>query len=228
MTRLRLALFDMDGTLVDSQGHITQSMARAFEHEGLVPPDNAAVRAIIGLSLPMAVARLAPGLEPAALERVVAVYKDTYVGLRSADGAASSPLFPGALDCLERLGGDPAVMLGVATGKSRRGLSHVLEMHGLNGRFDTLQVADDHPSKPHPAMVLQALAETGVASRDVVMIGDTTYDMEMGRAAGVRCLGVAWGYHAPSALRSAGAEVMAQGFDDVPGLLDTLWETTNE
>lgn len=227
-TRLRLALFDMDGTLVDSQGHIRLSMTHAFDSEGLTPPDGAAVRAIIGLSLPLAVARLAPELDEDVLDRVVAAYKDAYVSLRRSDGAASSPMFSGAMDCLNRLSADPAILLGVATGKSRRGLTHVLEMHGLNTRFDTLQVADDHPSKPHPAMVFEAARETGVDPRDVVMIGDTTFDMEMGASAGVRRLGVSWGYHEPDSLCAAGAERLAQSFDDVPMLLNSLWEDRNE
>lgn len=228
MTRLHLALFDVDGTLVDSQEHIKLSMTRAFESEGLTSPAPEAVKGIIGLSLPAAIARLAPEQSEATLDRMVATYKDAYAGLRGADAAASSPLFAGALECLKRLAADPHVFLGVATGKSRRGLTHVLGLHGLSDRFDTIQVADDHPSKPHPAMVIEAMRETGVDARDVVMIGDTTFDMEMGAAAGVRRLGVSWGYHHCDALCAAGAERLAQSFDEVPGLLKSLWEDEHE
>lgn len=223
MTRLRLALFDVDGTLVDSQGHIKLSMTRAFEAEGIAVPAPEAVVGIVGLSLPVAIATLAPELDEVQVARMVEVYKDTYASLRGADAAASSPLYPGALACLAALAADEAVLLGVATGKSRRGLTHVLEMHGLSQRFLTTQVADDHPSKPHPSMVLTAMAELGVAPADTVMIGDTAFDMDMGRAAGVRCLGVTWGYHGSEALRGAGADRLASNFDQVPELLKELW-----
>mgnify|MGYP001336775382 CR=1 FL=1 len=224
MTRLRLALFDVDGTLVDSQTHIKTSMIRAFTAEGLVPPADAAILAIVGLSLPVAIAVLAPDLPAPQQARMVETYKDTYASFRGELGAAHSPLFPGALDCLDALARDDHVLIGIATGKSRRGLVHLLDLHGLAGRFVTMQVSDDHPSKPHPAMVLAALAETGVAPGDAVMIGDTSFDMEMGAAAGVRRLGVTWGYHRPQALLSAGAERMAADFAEVPAHLKDLWE----
>jgi len=224
MTRLKLALFDVDGTLVDSQGHIQQAMIAGFAAIGVAPPSPEAVRAIVGLSLPVAVAELAPGLDPDAQARAVEAYKDAYAAMRGADAAASSPLFPGAMDCLDRLSRQDEVLLGVATGKSRRGLTHVLDLHGLTGRFVTTQVADDHPSKPHPAMALAALSATGVTAQDAVMIGDTSFDIEMGRAAGMATLGVAWGNHAPEALERAGADRIAWHFDEVAGLLAELWE----
>ncbi|MBE3637401.1 HAD-IA family hydrolase [Mangrovicoccus algicola] len=223
MSRLRLALFDVDGTLVDSQGHIKASMAAAFAAEGLAPPPDAEVLSIVGLSLPNAIAQLAPDQPPARIDRMVAAYKDSYAAMRGADAAASSPLYPGALACLDALAADDHVLIGVATGKSRRGLTHLMDLHGLAPRFVTTQVADDHPSKPHPAMVEAALAATGVAAADAVMIGDTSFDMEMGRAAGVRRLGVAWGYHAVPALEAAGAERLATEFAQVPALLHELW-----
>ena len=96
-------------------------------------------------------------------------------------------------------------------------------MHGLSSRFLTTQVSDDHPAKPHPSMVLTAMAELGVEPADTVMIGDTGFDMEMGQAAGVRCLGVTWGYHSSQALRDAGADRLATDFAQVPDLLKELW-----
>lgn len=226
MTRLRLALFDVDGTLVDSQAHIKAAMATAFEAIGRIPPDPELVLSIVGLSLPDAVARLAPDLDDGARDAVVARYKDAYGDLATGPGAHLSPLFPGAEACLDRLGQEPHVLLGVATGKSRRGLRHVLEMHALEGRFVTRQVADDHPSKPHPSMIEAALRETGVAARDAVMIGDTVFDMEMAAAAGVRALAVAWGYHGADALLAAGAADLATSFEEVPERLQAIWETS--
>lgn len=213
MTRLALVIFDMDGTLVDSQAHIHASMQAAFRAEGLTPPDRPTTLGIVGLSLPQAIALLAPGEGAARVARLVEGYKQAYADLRSSAGeAAASPLYPGALAALDRLGARDEVLLGVATGKSRRGLDHVLETHGLRRHFVTTQVADDHPSKPHPSMIQAALAETGTDPARAVMVGDTSYDMEMGRAAGIRCIGVAWGYHPEVQLRAAGAHEIVTDF----------------
>ena len=127
---------------------------------------------------------------------MVEAYKNAYMELRAKAGVAqSSPLYPGALETLQALHAVPEVLLGVATGKSRRGLDKLIEGHGLEGMFLTQQVADHHPSKPHPSMILQAMADVGVAAQDTVMIGDTSFDMEMAAAAGVHGIGVSWGYH---------------------------------
>ncbi|MFN3662962.1 HAD-IA family hydrolase, partial [Yoonia sp.] len=141
-------------------------------------------------------ARLCPDLPIGQQARVVQAYKDSYMALRGADGKdEKSPLYPGARDVLDYLAGQDNILLAVATGKSRRGLDKILEKHGLQNLFHSEQVADDHPSKPNPSMILTALNETGTQARAAVMIGDTTFDMEMGRAAGVRTIGVSWGYH---------------------------------
>ncbi|MCR9088171.1 MAG: HAD-IA family hydrolase [Rhodobacteraceae bacterium] len=194
-TPLKLAIFDVDGTLVDSQGHILAAMTAAFEGEGMAPPDRPEVLAIVGLSLPQAIGRLVPDQPEARILRLVAGYKDAYSQVRAADSAASSPLYPGIQAVLDALFARDDLLVAVATGKSRRGLDHVLAMHGLTGRFVSEQVADHHPSKPHPAMLEAVLSETGVQARDAVMIGDTSFDMEMGHAAGCRTLAVSWGYH---------------------------------
>ncbi|RKF12870.1 HAD family hydrolase [Roseovarius spongiae] len=220
----RLILFDVDGTLVDSQGDIVAAMTHAFGAVGLPAPARADILGIVGLSLPVAMARLAPELDAAAHGRMVEGYKDAYMDLRALAGAAqSSPLYPGAREVLETLAAAPDVLLGVATGKSRRGLDKLLEAHDLRDLFVTQQVADFHPSKPHPAMILAALAETGIAARDAVMIGDTSFDMDMAQAAGVRGIGVGWGYHPRSALSAASAFIAA--FAELPPLLDSLWES---
>jgi phosphoglycolate phosphatase len=219
MTELRLVIFDVDGTLVDSQAHILASMERAFAGLGLVPPDRAATLSIVGLSLPVAMARLAPDA-PDRVDDLVAGYRSAFAALRAeGDAAALSPLYPGARACLERLSAEPWTLLGIATGKSRRGLDHLLEVHGLRGLFQTVQVADDHPSKPHPAMLQACLTETGVVSAQAVIVGDTSYDMEMGRAASVRGIGVSWGYHPADALLRAGASRVIDRFEALPDAL---------
>lgn len=216
----RLAIFDVDGTLVDSQGHILAAMEAAFAEAGLPPPGRAEVRSIIGLSLPQAVARLVGRPAP----EVVELYLAAYVRLAPTAGSAeAAPLFPGARAALEGLAAR-GVVLGVATGKSRRGLATVLRTHGLADRFETVQVADDHPSKPHPSMIEAALAET--AADAAVMIGDTVYDMDMARAAGVPALGVDWGYHAAEALGEAGAARVLRSYGELEGALDALWGPT--
>ena len=211
---MRLAVFDLDGTLVDSQAHILAAMARAFAAQGLPAPERAAVLAIVGLSLPEAFARLLPEGDAALRAGLDAAYRQAFFELReSGDPAASSPLYPGAREVLDRLAARDDLLLALATGKSRRGTRAVLAAHGLERHFVSVQVADDHPSKPHPSMLLTALAETGTQARDAVMIGDTTYDMDMARAAGLAGIGVAWGYHPAQALLASGARVVLESFD---------------
>ncbi|WP_113911125.1 HAD-IA family hydrolase [Roseovarius dicentrarchi] len=219
---LRLIIFDVDGTLVDSQGDIVASMHHAFAELGAPAPQRAAITRIIGLSLHAAMARLAPELDAGAHDALVEGYKRSYMSLRAQAGAAqSSPLYPGTRDMLEALAARDDLLLGVATGKSRRGLDKLLEGHGLTGMFITQQVADHHPSKPHPAMLHAALSETGSNAADAVMIGDTTYDMDMARAAGLRSIGVEWGYHPAADLR---ADHMLASWGDLPGALSQMWE----
>ncbi|QYX56736.1 HAD-IA family hydrolase [Roseovarius sp. SCSIO 43702] len=222
--RLRLVIFDVDGTLVDSQADILSAMSAAFAGERLPMPHREQVLGIVGLSLPEAMLRLAPDRDEAVRARMVAGYKDAYMTLRARSGVAqSSPFYPGARAILDRLGAVPDVLLGVATGKSQRGLDKLIEGHGLQGVFVTRQVADHHPSKPHPAMIEAALSETGVDAQDAVMVGDTVYDLDMARAAGVTAIAVSWGYHPPDTLRHADAVIDA--FDALPGVLNTMWGT---
>ncbi len=218
--RRRLAVFDVDGTLSDSQHHIHAAMTQSFAVQGLAPPDLAAVRQVVGLSLPLALARLAPRADAALIDALVTGYKQSYFVARSAEPA---PLFPGAAATLRRLAGRGGIVLGIATGKSRRGLDALLAHFDLASLFVTRQVADDHPSKPHPAMLHAALAETGVAAADAVMIGDTTYDIEMAAAAGVASIGVTWGYHAPEVLTAAGARRLVADFAALEEALSGPW-----
>lgn len=205
----RLVVFDVDGTLVDSQHHIHSAMAHAFEDAGLAPVPLAQVLGIVGLSLPQAVAELAPHACDDTQRRVVEGYKAAFLAKRVGDDA---PLYPGALDCLHALAGRDDVVLAVATGKSRRGLDAMIETHGLGHMFISLQTADDHPSKPHPSMLLAALADSGLGADRAVMVGDTSFDMAMAGAAGMAAFGVAWGYHTAQDLHAAGAGLVAPDF----------------
>lgn len=217
MTALRLAVFDVDGTLVDSQGHILAAMAAAFAAVGAALPAREAVLGIVGLSLPVAVATLAPGIAAEDRLRLVEAYKDHFADLRR---QGATPVFPGAAELLAQLAACDDLLLGVATGKSRRGLMHLLEETGWRGHFVTLQVADDHPSKPDPSMLRAALADTGVSPEAAVMIGDTDYDIAMGRAAGVGTIGVTWGYHPADRLGAAGPGRIVADFAALGAALD--------
>ena len=205
---VRLAVFDCDGTLADGQAAICAAMAEGFADAGLPAPDPHQVRRIVGLSLPSAIARLAPDETSEAHARVVGAYKQAFFRARER-GLVQEPLFEGIAALLARLHGN-GWKLGVATGKSDRGLTGCLTMHGVFDLFVTLQTADRHPSKPHPSMIETAMVEAGALPTDTVMIGDTVYDIEMGRAAGARAIGVAWGYHDPAELLAAGAEAVAE------------------
>lgn len=224
MGPLKLVLFDVDGTLIDSQHAIVAAMEAAANEADLPLPTRADTLSVVGLSLGEAVARLFAGHDPEAHERAVAAYRGAYMSARSADGAP--PLFPGALETLRALHARPEVLLGTATGMSRRGMRRIVEAYDLERVFATTQTADDHPSKPDPAMVLAALAETGVAAGDAAFVGDTVYDIQAGRAAGVFTIGVSWGYHPAQDLAEAGADAMISTFGELIAVLDRLWSET--
>lgn len=204
---VKLAIFDCDGTLVDGQAAVCNAMDAAFADCGLPLPDKYHVRRIVGLSLPQAIRLLLPDADEALRGQVDAAYRSAFRAAREA-GAMSEPLYDGIRELLDglRAGG---WTLGVATGKAQRGLDHCLATHSLTGHFATLQTADYHPSKPHPSMIEQALGETLALGADAVMIGDTIYDIQMALNAGVRAIGVNWGYHAPDELIAAGADAVA-------------------
>ena len=206
----RLAIFDCDGTLVDSGATIHRALRAAFDVHGLECPPPAVSRKVIGLSLFEAMARLAPDADHEALTRS---YKDAFFAMRT-DGHVEEPLFDGILPLLDILESEGWV-LAIATGKSDRGLRHCLESHGIHARFMSLQTADRHPSKPHPAMALAAIAETGAAPETSVVIGDTSYDIGMALAAAAGAIGAAWGYHEVDELAAAGAHGVAEAPDDV-------------
>lgn len=221
----KLVIFDVDGTLVDSQSDIVAAMSEAFARAHLPPPSKKSILSIVGLSLDRAVATLAPNVPTALQDQMVTWYKDAYIELRARVGAAeSSPLFPGARAALERLEKHPAVLLGVATGKSKRGLDKLFEAHNLAPFFATRQVSDFHPSKPHPSMVQACLSETGVTPDNAVVIGDTSFDMEMAKAAGTGAIGVSWGYHDVSALASA--DFIIDSFDQLGTVFAKIWGLT--
>jgi len=221
-TELKLMLFDCDGTLVDSQHIIVAAMERAFRAEGLAVPPRAAILGIVGLSLPEAIGQLVGPAFAGSVPVVVEAYKDSFRDLRT-EAAHHEPLYPDVARILDLLAARDDTLLGMVTGKSRRGVDVIIERFGFHGHFATLQTADDAPSKPHPGMIFRALSETGADPAGTVMIGDTTFDMQMAKAAGVGALGVSWGYHPVETLVPAGADRIVDTFADVPGAVAHLF-----
>lgn len=204
---MKLVVFDVDGTLVDSQHLIVAAQGAAFAEHGLPAPSRAVSLSVVGLSLPQAFRRLVG--EDGPVDALSESYKRAFHALRL-DPDYAEPLFPGMGDLIARLHARGDVRLGIATGKSRRGVEHLIATNGWGGWFSTIQTADDAPSKPDPAMLLQAMAEAGIAPASTVMVGDTTYDMGMAVSAGAAAIGVAWGYHPAGALFGAGAVAVVE------------------
>ena len=216
----RLIVFDCDGTLVDSQHNIVAAMRRAFAMNDLPEPEAQAVRRTVGLSLDHAMAVLWPASGFDLRSNLVEDYSRAFQELRAL-GTPESPLYDGAAEAIIELNG-AGYMLGVATGKSRRGLQNLLENFDLAQYFVTLQTADDAPGKPHPGMVEQAMAEAGVTAGETLVVGDTVFDMEMAANAGARAIGVGWGYHEAEELHRAGALTVIDDFAALPGVIREL------
>jgi phosphoglycolate phosphatase len=213
----RLAVFDCDGTLVDSGATIHAALAETFRQRGIDIPAIEQSRRVVGLSLVEAMTALLPTASTDEHLELAEAYKRNFMALRAA-GLVDEPLFEGVIDLLDRLEAD-GWLLAVATGKSDRGLRHCLDGHGIHARFVSLQTADRHPSKPHPSMVEQAIADGGAAARTTIVIGDTSFDMAMARSAGTVGIGAGWGYHDAQELLEAGAVAVAERPAEVLSLL---------
>ncbi|SFR59701.1 HAD-IA family hydrolase [Litoreibacter janthinus] len=226
MAELKLVVFDVDGTLVDSQDDIVSAMTATFEAIEEPVPTRSEILGIVGLSLHSAFEKLSPALYQLHGDALVDGYKSSFMTSRKLrDSTKSSPLYPGGLDAIRRLHAQDNVLLGIATGKSRRGLDHLLDAHDLRGYFVTTQVADDHPSKPHPSMLERCMYDAGVEAAHAVMIGDTSYDMDMAANAAMASVGVSWGYHAPEILRTR-ATALIDTYADLDAALSNIWRET--
>lgn len=217
---LRLVLWDVDGTLVDTQHIIVQAFTMACQALSLTPPSAATIRSGVGLSLVESVAHALPDLAPETHVRLAEAYKDAYITLHARPDY-SEDLFPGARQVLDDLD-QAGYLLGIATGKARRGADRFIAHHGFEGRFVTIHSADEGPGKPHPRMCLDALRETGVDAANAVMIGDTTFDIRMARAAKMQAIGVSWGNHDPADLHGAGASHVIDSFDPLLDIVHRL------
>ena len=219
---MNLVIFDVDGTLVDSQHMIVAAQSRAIGRLDLPIPSREAMLSIVGLSLYEAFTHLFGAGAP--LEALANGYKAAWRELVS-EGEVS-PLYPGAQELLMSLSRRPDIFLGIATGKSRRGIHDFLNRYGWQDMFATVQTADDAPSKPAPDMILQALAELDCSPQHCTMIGDTSFDMDMAKHAGVRGIGVTWGFHPRERLTSAG--LLVDDFSALQRVLAANAEVLND
>lgn len=215
---MKLALFDCDGTIVDSAAVIHACMQATFDDFGRSRPELDHTKSIIGLTLDIAIAQLLDQTVDAEIAAMTARYKEHFMLYRQ-NGGALEPAYEGMLPLILELAGRDDVILGVVTGKSRRGLDEILAHHGITRAFFTTRTADDCPSKPHPAMVLECCAEAGIEPERTAVIGDAIYDMQMAVSAGAKAIGVSWGYGPAAALKAAGAHHVVSRADEILGLV---------
>ncbi|PRX05432.1 UNVERIFIED_ORG: phosphoglycolate phosphatase [Martelella mediterranea] len=212
---MKLVLFDCDGTLVDSLAIIQETMVRTFRAFGHAVPDEHAIRGTVGLTLDVAIAGL---LGRNAVDHecrdMMGYYRSLFAEVRR-DPAMQEKLYDGIAVMLSELFLQDDILVGAVTGKSRRGLDHMLKTHGYSEKFIATRTADDCPSKPNPAMVLECCDETGMRPEQAVVVGDSVFDIQMACAAGASAIGVSWGYGAPDALKQSGAMAIAATPDDI-------------
>jgi len=193
----RLVVFDWDGTLIDSAGTIVQCIQEAARDMGIEVPAAERARHVIGLGLQDSLRHAVPGLAAERYREFADCYRRHFVSRQD-----SMALFPGILELLEELKKDK--LLAIATGKSRKGLDRALEFDKLGGFFSASRCADETNPKPHPAMLLELMDEFSISREKTIMIGDTSHDLDMARAAGVDALAVTYGAHDERGLRACG------------------------
>ena len=215
---MRLVIFDLDGTLIDSEALIVDTVVTSFGDVGQAVPDRKTIRSVSGITLKDALSILAPGVTAERAAAIGQAYRARY----SASANSREPLFAGALEALDQLQEDPQTILAVATGKGFHGATTLLEKHGLTARFNSIQTPDHNRGKPDPQMIEAAMTKAGASRAETVMIGDTVHDMRMAKAAGVKAIGVAWSYHEADELRATGADIVIDRFDQLDGAIDQV------
>ncbi len=216
--RTHLAVFDVDGTLVDSRAVIHKAAVEAAADVDMAPPSYEVVRQIVGLNLAEGLRLIAPELTDAQFADFVFGFQDSFRRMHL-DPNFHEPLYPGAEELLWRLKLD-GWRLAIATGNSRRGVERLLDRHDWRELFDATRCADDGPGKPHPSMLLQAMEASGAAPEHSMMIGDTAHDMRMAKAAGAYPQGVSWGFHTADEVEASGAAHIAHSFEELERQLD--------
>lgn len=223
---MRLVIFDADGTLVNSQAVILEGMRQVFLEFGYTPPPVTSMLASIGLSLNLLFAMLLQREVDEEIEQMSASYKKRFFNLKKIP-ELYSPLYDGIDEIIETLSAQPETLLAIATGKSRRGLNEMVDTFGYRDKFIALRSADDCPSKPHPAMILECCEIAGCDVLQTVMVGDSSYDMQMAIQAGTRALGVSWGYQDIASLEKSGAHAIVAKPHDIPTAIDELFKGIN-
>lgn len=208
-----LLVFDWDGTLMDSIGTIVECTRCTLVELGMEQPEIAKIRGTIGLGLRETIDSLFSGCDEALYSRILEVYRAHWLRLRH-----QPLLFPGIPEMLEQLAGE-GYRLAVATGKSRRGLDYAFGITGLGARFHASRTADETQSKPHPRMLLELLDELGVASDAALVVGDTTYDVEMAQSAGVAALAVLSGSQSRAEIEPLRPLAILEAATELPGWL---------
>ncbi|SDH39914.1 HAD-IA family hydrolase [Bosea robiniae] len=215
-----LIIFDLDGTLINSEAIILGAQYETFRRCERIHPGREAGLGIVGLTLDIAMARLAGLAEPD--DVLTETYRQVFSAMRvqaETDPSLDEPLFAGVAETLAELRRHGGLKLGIATGKSRKGAEFIVARHGWQGLFDTVQSADDAPSKPHPGMIQRAMAETGAAPERTAMVGDSSFDIEMAVAAGVVPVAVSWGFQPVESLVALGARHVLRAFPELPTAL---------
>ncbi len=223
---MRLIIFDADGTIINSRSIILEGMRRVFmEFNYPTPPTDAAL-ATIGLSLDLVFANLLDRPVDGEIEAMSASYKKRSGELQKIP-ELHSQLYDGIDTIMDILSAHPDTLLAVATGKSRRGLNSMIDTYGYRDKFIASRTADDCPSKPHPAMILECCEIAGCEMSNTVMVGDSSYDMQMAVQAGTKALGVSWGYQPVHALEQSGADAIIDHPLDIPGAIDKLFKVAS-
>jgi phosphoglycolate phosphatase len=209
---IRFVVFDWDGTLMNSETQIVSCLHAALADLDLEPMGDDALKNVIGLGLREAIDTLVPGRSEHFHARFVERYR--YHWFNSED----SSLFEGVLETLDALR-EHGLLLGVATGKARRGLNRVLEKTGTSGHFEATRCADEAPSKPHPQMLTDLMTELGLTPEQTIMVGDTEYDMEMATQAGTGKVAVSCGVHSVERLIRHNPMTCLEQVSDMPAWL---------
>jgi phosphoglycolate phosphatase len=185
---------------------------------GLEPPGYERLRQIVGLNLHDGLALLAPDMTSDQVVILCDNYRKFFSEMRKQPGFVE-PLYAGAADLLARLKAR-GWKLALATGKSRRGVDIIVQMHDWGELFGTTHCGDEHPGKPHPAMLIEAMRVLGAAREDTLMVGDTSHDMKMAQAAGVRAVAVTWGFHTRAELEACGPDLICDTFEALEAELE--------
>ena len=218
--RLRLAVFDLDGTLIDSASSIVEGITTCWEACGFPVLDPAQARRVIGLPWEESIRVLLPGSGTQELAQIRAYYDEVAQGRRPPPPRREAA-FPGACETLAALA-DIGTLLAIVTSRGNHRVHDILASCGMSDHFLTVKTVDHGPGKPNPYLLLQAMAELGARPEQTVMLGDTTYDILMARNAGTAAVGVSWGVHEAHELTTAGAHRVVERFDEIPPIVQAL------